>query len=335
MDFHNRQYDPQLGRFMGIDPMADAAGQQGLSPYHAMACNPSTMTDPLGLFATGPAHEGMYSRKPGLAAVPLYYVLLCTPLSKILDMMYGSVFYSADQKMEEVLAGFYSDMAAHDAMIAKRYNAILEMVWQDAIAETAGLTAGVKYDVSKGGKINYSQDGMDPAERAGNENKAPEKTAWGLDKDNILDIEELRNWRLRGNGAPIEIDASKLNIGEIDLSKYEDGKSYSLFLFGNFFFGNGGFYEARIIGGVTATYRAKMGGFELEPNLHTFSNIGVEYGHPWKGTQVIRNLNTWIGGLIDGAGTDFMIHFRGIARPTAPNLPEYWEYERFKSPGNW
>jgi hypothetical protein len=34
---------------MDIDPMADAAEQQGLSPYHAMACNPSTMTDPLGL----------------------------------------------------------------------------------------------------------------------------------------------------------------------------------------------------------------------------------------------------------------------------------------------
>ena len=29
--------------------MADAAGQQSLSPYHAMACNPSTMVDPLGL----------------------------------------------------------------------------------------------------------------------------------------------------------------------------------------------------------------------------------------------------------------------------------------------
>jgi len=58
MDFHNRQYDPQLGRFMGIDPMADAAGQQGLSPYHAMACNPSTLTDPLGLYVKGEAHNG-------------------------------------------------------------------------------------------------------------------------------------------------------------------------------------------------------------------------------------------------------------------------------------
>ncbi|MNU17095.1 hypothetical protein D3C71_52730 [compost metagenome] len=47
---------------MGIDPMADAAGQQGLSPYHAMAmaCNPSTMTDPLGLAAKTEGHAGSF-----------------------------------------------------------------------------------------------------------------------------------------------------------------------------------------------------------------------------------------------------------------------------------
>ncbi|HRP89870.1 MAG TPA: RHS repeat-associated core domain-containing protein [Edaphocola sp.] len=47
MDFHNRQYDPQLGRFLGIDPLADQSGQQTLSPYHAMGCNPALMVDPL------------------------------------------------------------------------------------------------------------------------------------------------------------------------------------------------------------------------------------------------------------------------------------------------
>jgi len=51
MDFHNRQYDPQLGRFLSVDPLADAGGQQVLSPYHAMGCNPVSMVDPLGLQA--------------------------------------------------------------------------------------------------------------------------------------------------------------------------------------------------------------------------------------------------------------------------------------------
>ncbi|HTO16568.1 MAG TPA: hypothetical protein VLZ83_12410 [Edaphocola sp.] len=34
---------------LGIDPLADAGGQQTLSPYHAMGCNPALMVDPFGL----------------------------------------------------------------------------------------------------------------------------------------------------------------------------------------------------------------------------------------------------------------------------------------------
>ena len=49
MDFHNRQYDPQLGRFLALDALADKAGQQVLTPYHAMGCNPAMMVDPLGM----------------------------------------------------------------------------------------------------------------------------------------------------------------------------------------------------------------------------------------------------------------------------------------------
>jgi len=32
MDFHAKQYDPQLGRFLGVDPLADAEGQTGVEP---------------------------------------------------------------------------------------------------------------------------------------------------------------------------------------------------------------------------------------------------------------------------------------------------------------
>ena len=47
MDFHNRQYDPQLGRFLSIDPLAEATVT--VSPYAAMDNNPASNIDPLGL----------------------------------------------------------------------------------------------------------------------------------------------------------------------------------------------------------------------------------------------------------------------------------------------
>ncbi len=49
MDFNFRQYDPQIGRFMGVDPLAANGGQDMISPYAAMGNAPESLTDPTGL----------------------------------------------------------------------------------------------------------------------------------------------------------------------------------------------------------------------------------------------------------------------------------------------
>uniref|UniRef100_A0A0N4ZEC0 RHS repeat-associated core domain-containing protein n=1 Tax=Parastrongyloides trichosuri TaxID=131310 RepID=A0A0N4ZEC0_PARTI len=49
MDFNFRQYDPQLGRFLSIDPLADDMSQSHLSPYAAMANRPHQAIDPNSL----------------------------------------------------------------------------------------------------------------------------------------------------------------------------------------------------------------------------------------------------------------------------------------------
>jgi RHS repeat-associated protein len=48
MDFNARQYDPQIGRFLGVDPLADGGGQQVWSPYAAMGNMPEGCVDPNG-----------------------------------------------------------------------------------------------------------------------------------------------------------------------------------------------------------------------------------------------------------------------------------------------
>lgn len=53
MDFHARQYDPQIGRFQGVDPLAAFNGQDMFSPYAAMGNMPEHMIDPNGLSFKG------------------------------------------------------------------------------------------------------------------------------------------------------------------------------------------------------------------------------------------------------------------------------------------
>jgi len=49
MDFNFRQYDPQLGRFNAVDPLAGSTDM--VSPYAAMGNAPESLTDPTGLRA--------------------------------------------------------------------------------------------------------------------------------------------------------------------------------------------------------------------------------------------------------------------------------------------
>ena len=47
-DFNARTYDPQIGRFIQIDPTPEDGGQEALTPYHFSGNNPSTFNDPNG-----------------------------------------------------------------------------------------------------------------------------------------------------------------------------------------------------------------------------------------------------------------------------------------------
>jgi RHS repeat-associated protein len=47
-DFNARTYDPQIGRFLQIDPMLEEGSQEMLSPYHFAYDNPIRFNDPDG-----------------------------------------------------------------------------------------------------------------------------------------------------------------------------------------------------------------------------------------------------------------------------------------------
>ncbi len=54
MNFNARQYDPQIGRFLGVDPLATSGGQDMFSPYAAMGNAPENIVDPNGTSLESP-----------------------------------------------------------------------------------------------------------------------------------------------------------------------------------------------------------------------------------------------------------------------------------------
>jgi RHS repeat-associated protein len=97
MSFGARQYDPQLGRFLSVDPMASAGGQDMLSPYQAMGNNPVSMTDPLGL---APPQKLVAQEKPTTATslAAMFMRLSGTTLNEVLsgadDPLHQSFWYN-------------------------------------------------------------------------------------------------------------------------------------------------------------------------------------------------------------------------------------------------
>src|SRR5690606_15246412 len=57
--FNFRQYDPQIARFLSVDPKAAAGGQEIYSSYAAMGNEPESMIDPNGEEFGNSTHTGM------------------------------------------------------------------------------------------------------------------------------------------------------------------------------------------------------------------------------------------------------------------------------------
>jgi len=123
MDFHNRQYDPQLGRFTSIDPLAAATAH--MSPYTGMNNDPVSTVDPMGLIGLP-----NLVAKFGFAIPLVMWPSLSTP---------KTVYNGPGPDREAALGGFNSDCANR---AFEKSQADMERAAMGAQAENDFLAAG-------------------------------------------------------------------------------------------------------------------------------------------------------------------------------------------------
>ena len=142
------------------------------------------------------------------------------------------------------------------------------------------------------------------------------KMRWGdLSGDGKLQLIESAFHYRNGNGLPISVDGSQVNLRGLDpnlFSGKKNGEIVSVNLLYSDFFGEGTIY-----GRLDFQY---LGGNKVQilSNNYDFET-GAENGHPWFGTNsgFWRNTFTILGNVVNGSGTPYMINFYGPSTLTS------------------
>ncbi|GGH25204.1 hypothetical protein FAZ19_15820 [Sphingobacterium alkalisoli] len=163
MNFNARQYDPQIGRFLGVDPLAAMQGQEHWSPYAAMGNNPAMLVDPWGLSPQLSKGNTQIDDHVGSGAALM---------ARILSLYGGGSFGMGYQHSGALgTASSWGGMSAHSASVYHRH--IAGMQWATIIGELAStgsykrgggdggsLTPSNEADIPEGSKlVSSSEDG--------------------------------------------------------------------------------------------------------------------------------------------------------------------------------
>lgn len=141
-DFGARNYDPALGRWMNVDPLADHPKQIGISPYAYCANNPVIYVDPTGMLFDdyGMDDEGNIT------------------LLRETDDNFDRLYNSEDVFVGEVNKGFLSD-----GINIEKDGLFLDVQNKEDFLSYLSFVTDLSVDVNKeiGGFILVSESGFD------------------------------------------------------------------------------------------------------------------------------------------------------------------------------
>ena len=324
-DLEYRNYDPALARMHQVDPMADKYASY--TPYNYSFNAPSNFNDvngadpspgekdfvkrqPMGEFFTGNDFSRLFRGGSQTAMFDRGW----SPTRNSMTQVGGMTGEQYSQMHEDARTMDVNDYAMKWSYLTTKYN------YGSFMFKSAGGYFGGNFETTNGRVSALAFSGISQVGSGGwvatsdpsvlnldvqlnqTQGSGP---AWDLNGDGILTKNEADNWYRTGNGLGITVDASRIDLRNVNPDQFKNGKFQSVQLF---------FKGPWNVGVVYGRLNMTLGGnnkVTIEDNPYDFSNEG----HSWK-TEFARNLATSIGGFFVGEGLPYNIHFVGSAKLT-------------------
>jgi len=305
-----RNYDAALGRFIGVDPVAEAADD--MSTYHYAANNPVMFNDPLGDqvnesenysdYEAVYFHRG-YKRIGHASGNHWSNELDAPPLGPFAEFWSDFLTSAVDGRHSGSFSG---------GAISSIYN-----IWS-GLANGEGFGIDYRDDGSVGVQTNRytaSSDGSGYSNiTIAGANHIIKKPEWDLNGDGKPSLPEANYWYRNGKGKSMNILASVVDLSKVDPNIFygKEGKPIVVKLLKSNFFTDG-----TVFGTINVVYE---GGNQVSilPNMYDFDTGAPK--HPWfKSVEgFARNVFTELASALPTAfgifkGTPYMINFSGTA----------------------
>ena len=152
--------------------------------------------------------------------------------------------------------------------------------------------------------LNHAMHSMDSPFDEKTAQSQQQGDPWDLDGDGRISLDEANNWYRNGNGQPITVDASKIDLNSVDTSKWQKGGKYGVQTLFNS-------KEGRVLGNITVEY---LGNNQIKilPDTYNFEMHGNPLSVRTKPWTMIRNTATFLGLMKAGSGMQYKINFSGI-----------------------
>lgn len=125
-----------------------------------------------------------------------------------------------------------------------------------------------------------------------------------IEKDGILTFDEAYYWYTYGDGSKIQVDASKLNLGRIDITGRNIGDKWPV----QTLTFSGDYSVGLVYGNIIVEYKGNNK-FYVRPDAYDFD---IHTDRFWTWDTIKRNIETIGAKLLHGPGTPFDIVFNGF-----------------------